>query len=89
MHGRYEGGQRFASRTYSDLPSHKAVRFRLRYWAVDSWDREHAYVKVDGQRKWELKDISRQSCDLWGDRDRTGKLRMRARLGSTEISTKT
>jgi len=73
VHGRMRKGS--ISRTYSGLRPHKALRVRLRYWAVDSWDGEEAWVSIDNQRKWTIGGISRQSCDPNGGEGNGGQFR--------------
>lgn len=34
------------------LPPHTALKIQAKYWTIDSWDRENAYMEVNDKRVW-------------------------------------
>ena len=51
-HGPFDGDTPTVSKTFTGLPAHTKVTVSLRYWSVDSWDTEEAYVKIEGNKVW-------------------------------------
>lgn len=40
------------TKVIGNLPLHNAMRLRLQFWKIDSWDNEFAKVVVDGFEVW-------------------------------------
>jgi len=59
------GGNEYAQKTFSALPSHTYLLVQLEFFAIDSWDWEYAYVYVDGIEVWRksfIYDQGTQQC---------------------------
>ncbi len=56
VHGPWGGGSGGVNTVYRTLridpTATPRLRFKLRYWALDSWDDERAYFSVGGQNLW-------------------------------------
>ena len=63
LHGVFSSGN--PSSVYKDigLAGHVGVRVTLRFWAVDSWDHEYAYVWLDGNLKFSRQRTAYQYCN--------------------------
>eukprot|EP00928_Gymnodinium_smaydae_P061451 TRINITY_DN4551_c0_g1_i1.p1 TRINITY_DN4551_c0_g1~~TRINITY_DN4551_c0_g1_i1.p1 ORF type:complete len:714 (+),score=117.80 TRINITY_DN4551_c0_g1_i1:66-2144(+) len=48
IHGLF-GRKARVTKLFTKLPKHRKVHIMLRYWAVDSWDREWAEVRLDNR----------------------------------------
>jgi len=53
VRGRFGAGVAL-QRTITPLKTHTMLRVKARYWAVDSWDGEKAFLKVDGNIWWSM-----------------------------------
>ncbi len=40
------------TKSIGNLPSHNALRLRVQFWKIDSWDNEFAKIIVDGIEVW-------------------------------------
>ena len=52
VHGIWGNNVKSVEKTFQLPQKHAAVQIKARYWAIDSWDNEWAYMDVDGQEVW-------------------------------------
>jgi hypothetical protein len=58
IHGPFDSDIEYLTKTLS-IPSdtRNGVEVKLRFWAVDDWDGDEAFVAINGERKWSAKKL--------------------------------